>query len=500
MDNGIYSLVVIDSLACIDTFNIHLNSPQNLDVDIITNNSNLSFFGQTTNVFVDISGGVPPYLISWNDLDTNQQRIIGAGFYSVLTTDANGCFTIDSILIDQPEQLVVDIELIVGMSCNNGAMVSAIVNGGTPPYTYSWTGPSNFSADTSTIDSLTSGVYTVVVRDSSNIFVIDTISINEYEINANITYDTLSHLALVEIVNTNFSGPFTYEWIDTLYNHTNLRFPSFDSVSPFLCGGNIYFVKITDESNNCTVIKSVEVPKDNIYDEILDIASTQIDTSNLINLWGTPPYNYLWDDSLWSTTFNGYPCPSYDSSMVEITDYNDCKLRYKFFIDQIIITLDPASAILECNIENLDINLEAQASGGTGDFSYTWWNGTSINPINLGLSPGKFSLTVSDANNCKQDTSFVIAVLTNECVPNVFSPNGDGINDYWSLEDTFLYEDSEIIIYGRFGKLIFQSFGYNEKWDGTNKAGNDVPDGVYFYSIIIGHGYETINGTVTILR
>ena len=55
-------------------------------------------------------------------------------------------------------------------------------------------------------------------------------------------------------------------------------------------------------------------------------------------------------------------------------------------------------------------------------------------------------------------------------------------------------------IYGRFGKLLFQSVGYHDKWDGTNEKGNDVPDGVYFYSIQIGHGFDQINGTVTILR
>jgi gliding motility-associated-like protein len=90
--------------------------------------------------------------------------------------------------------------------------------------------------------------------------------------------------------------------------------------------------------------------------------------------------------------------------------------------------------------------------------------------------------------------------MTSECIPNVFTPNGDGINDSWSLEDTFLYEDSEVRIYGRFGSLLFQSVGYYEAWDGTNEQGNDVPDGVYFYSIEIGHGFDQINGTVTILR
>jgi len=90
--------------------------------------------------------------------------------------------------------------------------------------------------------------------------------------------------------------------------------------------------------------------------------------------------------------------------------------------------------------------------------------------------------------------------MTSECIPNVFSPNGDGKNDTWSLEDTFLYEDSELRVYGRFGRLVFRSVGYHNQWDGTSMAGNDLPEGVYFFSIELGHGFNKINGTVTILR
>jgi len=116
------------------------------------------------------------------------------------------------------------------------------------------------------------------------------------------------------------------------------------------------------------------------------------------------------------------------------------------------------------------------------------------------MSPGNYSVTVIDGNSCIEDTFFVIATMTSACIPNVFTPNSDGINDTWSLEDTFLYEDSEVKIYGRFGRLLFHSVGYHDKWDGSNKKGNAVPDGVYFYSIDIGHGFDQINGTVTILR
>ena len=47
---------------------------------------------------------------------------------------------------------------------------------------------------------------------------------------------------------------------------------------------------------------------------------------------------------------------------------------------------------------------------------------------------------------------------------------------------------------------MYESVGYDTPWDGTNKKGNAVPDGTYFYVIILKGGTEPIRGTVTIIR
>ena len=109
-------------------------------------------------------------------------------------------------------------------------------------------------------------------------------------------------------------------------------------------------------------------------------------------------------------------------------------------------------------------------------------------------------MSIFDKNGCRLDTSIIITDLTAECIPNVFTPNGDNVNDFWELEDSFLYLESTITIYGRFGKKIFESIGYKDPWNGTNKKGRSLPDGTYFYSIILKEGVETIRGTITILQ
>ncbi len=479
--DGIYTLVV-DDIVCIDTFNFFLQSPPLLEVDLIVSDSTLSCFGALAVINTDISGGTSPYSIMWGDGDTNQQRFLGAGYYEVEIIDTNGCSSIENILITEPDTLAITIAY-TNISCNQGATATITTIGGTAPYSYLWsTGDTTFA-----IDSLWGPIHWVVVTDSCGASVTDTIYLNDYELNTAVYYDDLTHIAEVEIESTTSLGPFEYVWLN-IYGDSIGN----EAISPALCQGT-YFVITNDISNNCSVTDTVLV-EFYLPLGIFDIITTTVYLD--ANLWGFPPYTYLWSNG--EDAIHADLCPG--DHWVEVTDINNCLVREDFTIEDIIITLDPASLILECDLENKDIDLEASATGGIEPYYFEWWNGSTENPINLGMSPGNFSVTVVDGNSCVEDTFFTIAAMTSECVPNVFTPNGDDINDTWSLEDTFLYEDSEVRIYGRFGRLLFQSFGYHDKWDGKNKAGNDVPDGVYFYSIEIGHGFDQINGTVTILR
>ena len=74
------------------------------------------------------------------------------------------------------------------------------------------------------------------------------------------------------------------------------------------------------------------------------------------------------------------------------------------------------------------------------------------------------------------------------------------MNDTWIIEDSFLYSNSIIKVYNRYGKLVFDSKGYNEAWDGKNKDGSELSAGCYFYYIEVKEDAEPIKGTVTIVR
>ncbi|WP_293304321.1 gliding motility-associated C-terminal domain-containing protein [Pedobacter sp. UBA5917] len=94
----------------------------------------------------------------------------------------------------------------------------------------------------------------------------------------------------------------------------------------------------------------------------------------------------------------------------------------------------------------------------------------------------------------------VTVSIRNDCeitAPNAFTPNGDGVNDYWQI--SAIAETDMIKVFNRNGAIVFQSKGYAAPWDGTSN-GKPIPVGTYYYLIISKNGAKKISGNVTILR
>jgi trimeric autotransporter adhesin len=83
-------------------------------------------------------------------------------------------------------------------------------------------------------------------------------------------------------------------------------------------------------------------------------------------------------------------------------------------------------------------------------------------------------------------------------INHLFTPNNDGINDYWILPDLEKYGITDVKVYNRWGKLVYSKKNYDNLWDGTSD-GSNLPDGAYYY-IIKTEKAGTISGTVNILR
>ena len=344
LNDGVYTLIISDTIFCVDTFNFYLETPELLEVNLV-GDSILPCNGVLTLINVMISGGTAPYSINWNDGDTSEQRVLGAGYYEVEVIDVNGCSSTENIIITEPTPLEITISY-TDISCVDGATATVSSIGGVPPISYLWnTGDTVFS-----IDSLWELTYWVIATDSCGLSASDTIYLQYYELNTQIEYDSSEHTAELEIQSTTSLGPFEYEWLNIFGDSIGTG-----NISPVLCQGT-YFVNTIDLSNDCSIIDTILVQFD-LPLGIVDITTTSVYSE--INLWGFPPYTYLWSNG--EVSEHADICPG--DHWVEVTDVNGCLVREDFTIEDILIDLDPATAIIECNLENLDVDLEAIATG-----------------------------------------------------------------------------------------------------------------------------------------
>ena len=110
-----------------------------------------------------------------------------------------------------------------------------------------------------------------------------------------------------------------------------------------------------------------------------------------------------------------------------------------------------------------------------------------------------YTLTVTTDNGCALSDNVFVKVLKKPAIPNIFSPNGDGIHDTWVIEYLDTYPGSTVDIFNRYGQKIFHSEGYTKPWDGTVN-GKPVPIGTYYYIVNPKNGRTIMSGYVDVIR
>ncbi|RYE12462.1 MAG: gliding motility-associated C-terminal domain-containing protein [Sphingobacteriales bacterium] len=150
------------------------------------------------------------------------------------------------------------------------------------------------------------------------------------------------------------------------------------------------------------------------------------------------------------------------------------------------------------------IMIEGIAEGD--DITYFWSpaegldDPTKLNPIATPASDMTYTLNVVSNKGCVTATADIfIKVYEKVEVPSSFSPNGDGINDTWSIIAIDTFADPKVKIVNRYGEIVFESSGYKTPWDGKYKS-SDVPPGVYYYIINLNTGLKPLSGSLTVIR
>lgn len=142
----------------------------------------------------------------------------------------------------------------------------------------------------------------------------------------------------------------------------------------------------------------------------------------------------------------------------------------------------------------------------TYGYSYEWSpidyldNPNVKQPLAQPLDNISYALLVTSEFGCTASDTINVGVRYEFIIPSGFTPgDGNHLNDVWDIKGIIKYPDCEVSIYDRWGRQIFFSKGYTEKWDGTFE-GNDLPMDTYYYIVNLNDGSEVRTGTVTLIR
>jgi gliding motility-associated-like protein len=112
--------------------------------------------------------------------------------------------------------------------------------------------------------------------------------------------------------------------------------------------------------------------------------------------------------------------------------------------------------------------------------TYSWNTGATTSSIIL-TDGGTFTVTVTNVCGSTSETVEITAILCDFEVPNVFTPNGDGANDFFQLVLSEGLQAFNIVLVNRWGQVVREFNNADFEWDGKDEAGNDLAEGVYFY-------------------
>jgi len=407
---GTYYLTVIDLAGCQQTDSTTINEPPVITITTDSIND-VSCNGLCDGeIYVTVSGGTPGYDYNWSNGGPNAPSLTGlcAGTYYLTVTDAANCSKTDSFTVSEPPALTIAIDNITNVKCNSGTdgAVDISVGGGTPGYTYNWTGPGTYASTNEDISGLQAGTYYVTATDNNGCQITDSATVTEPQpivITIDSTQDVLCNggsSGYIYITVTDGTTPYSYSWTGPgPFTSTN------EDITGLAAG--TYNLIVTD-SNNCTQNTSIVINEPSALIGIISNYSEPqcngecTGQATVTALGGTPSYTYSWSTGGNGMIENGL-CAG--QVVVTVTDAHGCTVS-----DSVTLTEPP---VLNVNIlgsnnpqcyGSCDGSITISANGGTGPYIYSWFDGATGN-IHNSLCAGTFQFTVTDAHNCTASDS-----------------------------------------------------------------------------------------------
>jgi hypothetical protein len=354
-------------------------------------------------------GGTPGYAYAWsNGATTASITGLMAGMYTVTVTDTNMCSTIDTVTIlelDSTISVLATQDITVYLDANGEVVINALqIDNGTLDSCGIVSMTINDSVFTCNNVGANNVIFTAV--DGSGNMASDTVVVTVMDTNTQILFGSYTMMESTcygddnaKILTSTHGGsaPYAYAWSNGS-NFTNLS-----NLTP-----GQYMVTVTD-ANGCTQIDSVTVTEPGELKANIQAISPLCFGGNDGSLvshttGGTMPYSFMWNTGNTSDSLSGLFAATYE---VTITDDRNCQVVESFDLlqpAQINVTVSTVNVLCSADQNGL---ASAVASGGVGQLSYLWEDGTTINSVS-GLGKGSYQITVTDTNMCEVISTFFV--------------------------------------------------------------------------------------------
>lgn len=478
---GTYSVLITDKNGCTNTETFSITEPPLLigvpDSSLIRCNGESNGYAE-----LKLSGGTKNYTYTWSNGKTSS-AITGmpAGTYSVLAVDANGCSKTHIFTLTQPNTLTVSVnQTNVACSGHSTGVIDLTSLGGTKPYAYTW----NNGSTTPKITGLTAGTYSLNLIDSNKCLLSKIFIITEpkpLKITAS-QKNIICSGGNTGTATADLSGgvkPYTYRWTNGQTTSTTTGLPE----------GN-YTVTITD-ANLCSAIDSFRITQSlPISISVLGVDSLCMglyrDLSASVQN-GTPPLTYLWNPGSYTTSVIHVSPTTTTSYSVVVTDIDGCSSALQVFTLRILPIPKAGFDTIPYGELFTSTYLFNDLSINPIHWYWTFGNGQDSkeqSPIHSFPGTGTYYVTqvVYNQHQCTDTARVTLVLPLRFVIPNVFTPDGDGINDEFYIPNSGA-KAYHLIVYDRWGLKIFESTSSEVRWDGKSQAGQDMSTGTYFYTI-----------------
>ena len=375
--------------------------------------SNNTCFGvNNASITTNITGGIPPYTITWtspNGFSSSATSIlnIAPGTYDLLITDTGNCPFTSSYIITEPNDIVITTDSNTNITCfeaDNGS-IAISVSGGTGAYTYSWTKDTFPYAATDDISNLAPGSYEVTVSDANNCgpktatFTITEPPLLEVTLASQINVDCFGFsTGAINIDVVGGTSPYTYAWSNG---------ETTEDISSIPAG--LYNLVVTD---NLGCVQNISVTITQSPEIIINAITTTIEcygdndaTIDVTISGGVGPYQYQWSNL--ATTLN-LTNLSPDDYIITVTDGIGCEKVLPINIPSPpIFDVTPVVTNISCFGAN-DGSIDLNFIGGIAPVTLVWNDGSTSGTSRNNLPPGIYSVVITDSKPCTISRTFTI--------------------------------------------------------------------------------------------